>query len=177
MGELGISEQGLVSIPSYQVRLLRVLLVAAVLLLSMGLYLPMITLSKFVIARNSFSVFSGVVELLRDGQFLLFILVAGFSIVLPILKVYVLFRILSLNQVNNHKLNKYLHLMHEYGRWAMLDVMVVAVLITTVKLGAIASIKVHTGLFVFGGAVLLIMLITNRVVGLTQEPDVESEKR
>jgi paraquat-inducible protein A len=57
--------------------------------------------------------------------------------------------------------------MHRYGRWAMLDVMVVAVLIMTVKLGAIASIQVHYGLYVFGAAVLIIMLITGYVVRLT----------
>jgi len=60
-----------------------------------------------------------------------------------------------------------MHLMHEYGRWAMLDVMVVAVLIVTVKLGAVASIEVHYGLYVFGTAVLLLMLITKWVVHLT----------
>ena len=52
---------------------------------------------------------------------------------------------------------------------AMLDVMVMAVLIVTVKLGAIASIKVHFGLFVFGASVLLIMIITNKVVRLTSK--------
>lgn len=58
--------------------------------------------------------------------------------------------------------------MHEYGRWAMLDVMVVAVLIVAVKLGAIVSVEIHYGLFVFGAAVLLIMLVTRRVVHLTE---------
>ena len=57
-----------------------------------------------------------------------------------------------------------LNLMHDYGRWAMLDVMVVAMLIVTVKLGAIASIQIHPGLYVFGAAVLLIMLITQLTV-------------
>jgi paraquat-inducible protein A len=61
--------------------------------------------------------------------------------------------------------------MHEYGRWAMLDVMVVSLLIVTVKLGAIASIEVHSGLFVFGLSVLLIMFITRRVVWLTNDPE------
>jgi paraquat-inducible protein A len=54
--------------------------------------------------------------------------------------------------------------MHEYGRWAMLDVMVVAVLIVTVKLGALASIEIHNGLYIFGLAVVLIMFITQQVV-------------
>ena len=56
--------------------------------------------------------------------------------------------------------------MHEYGRWAMLDVMVVAILIVSVKLGAIASIQVHAGLYIFGIAVLLIMFITQQVVSM-----------
>ena len=59
--------------------------------------------------------------------------------------------------------------MHDYGRWAMLDVMVVAILIVTVKLGAIASIQVHAGLYVFGIAVLLIMFITHQAIALYDE--------
>lgn len=61
--------------------------------------------------------------------------------------------------------------MHDYGRWAMLDVFVVAILIVTVKLGAIASVEVHPGLYVFGAAVLLIMIITDRVTKLITKED------
>ena len=57
--------------------------------------------------------------------------------------------------------------MHDYGRWAMLDVMVVAILIVTVKLGTIASLQIHFGLYIFGAAVLLIMMITGRVIRLS----------
>ncbi len=151
-------------IPEKKAKKLRWLLMLATFLFVLGIFLPMITISKFIIVKNSFSVISGVIELLRNGQILLFIIVAGFSIVLPIMKIKVLFKLLSQKAMDNPKIKRYLHLMHEYGRWAMLDVMVVAVLIVTVKLGAIASIKVHFGLFVFGAAVLLIMLITNKVV-------------
>jgi paraquat-inducible protein A len=114
---------------------------------------------------------SGVIELLRNGQLVLFAVVTGFSIVLPVMKIYVLFRILSLKEKERSEIQRYLHLMHKYGRWAMLDVMVVAVLIVTVKLGAIASITVHLGLFVFGAAVLMIILITSRIVSLTENSD------
>lgn len=153
-----------------QANVLRWILIVATLLFIVGIFLPMITLSKFIVIRNSFSVMSGVWELLRNGQFLLFILVAGFSIVLPMLKIHILFRLLS-RQTLSHKVQRYLHLMHEYGRWSMLDVMVVAVLIVTVKLGAIASIQVHYGLYVFAAAVLLIMLVTNRIVHMTGETE------
>lgn len=154
-------------IPERNVKQLRWGLLLATGFFATGIFLPMITISKFIVVNNSFSVVSGALELFSDGQLLLFLLVVGFSIVLPIMKITVLFKLLSLIEPNDPKTRRYLHLMHDYGRWAMLDVMVVAVLIVTVKLGAIASIEVHFGLFVFGAAVLLIMLITNRIVRLT----------
>ncbi|EGG94777.1 Paraquat-inducible protein A [gamma proteobacterium IMCC1989] len=56
--------------------------------------------------------------------------------------------------------------MHDYGRWAMLDVMVVAVLIVASKLSVLASVEVHVGLYVFGLSVILVMLLTQRAVKL-----------
>ena len=129
----------------------------------------MITVSKFFLINNSFSVLSGILDLLKSGEIILFLLVTGFSVVLPVLKIWMLFKLLSANTGEELKVKKYLYLMHEYGRWAMLDVMVVAVLIVTVKLGVIASVTVHVGLFVFGASVLLIMLITNKVASLTNQ--------
>ena len=81
--------------------------------------------------------------------------------------VMVLFKVIGgLGSVTS-QVKRYLHLMHEYGRWAMLDVMVVAILIVTVKLGALASVEVHVGFYVFAAAVLLIMFITHRVIRLS----------
>ena len=147
---------------------LRLVLILASVLLVLGIFTPMLTLTKFILFQNSFSIYSGVVELLDNQQFILFFIVSGFSIVLPVIKISLLFRILSLKKSTGIKMNRYLLLMHDYGRWAMLDVMVVAVLIVTVKLGAIVSIQVHYGLYVFGAAVMLIMLVTHQVVKLTQ---------
>ncbi len=154
-------------IPEQKAKKLLWLLILAAFLFVLGIMLPMITISKFIIVESSFSVISGVIELSLNGQILLSIVVASFSIVLPIMKIGVLFKLLSQKEMNTPDIKRYLHLMHEYGRWAMLDVMVVAVLIVTVKLGAIASVQVHFGLFVFGTAVVLIMLITKQVVHLT----------
>jgi paraquat-inducible protein A len=116
-----------------------------------------------IVFENSFSVVSGIIELFRNGQYPLFIVVLGFSVILPLIKIAILYLLLSRRGSNNQQIGRYIDLMHEYGRWAMLDVMVVAVLVVTVKLGAVASIKVHAGLYVFGAAVLMIMYITHRV--------------
>ncbi|WP_372883319.1 paraquat-inducible protein A [Psychromonas sp.] len=139
----------------------------AALLFLLGLFLPMITISKFVVIKNSLSVISGLSELISSGQILIFLIVGTFSVVLPILKIGFLFLLLKsdISATKQHK--RLLYLIHEYGRWTMLDVMVVAILIVTVKLGVIATIKVHFGLYLFGIAVLLLMFITSRVSRLT----------
>lgn len=152
-----------------EVVLLSLLLVCASGLFLAGLILPMLTITKLLVFSHSFSVVSGVYQLWQNGHFMLFVIVAGFSILMPVFKIVVLFRLILHRSRYSPGFERLLHLMHEYGRWAMLDVMVVAILIVTVKLGAIASIQVHSGLFVFGLSVLLIMLITRRVVFLTQD--------
>jgi len=145
---------------------LRWLLVFTSLLLIAGFVMPMLTITKFMMVSNSFSIVSGIWQLLKDGQLFLFILVASFSLVLPIAKIGLLFNLLHPDTTHPNRRKKLLQLMHDYGRWAMLDVMVVAILIVTVKLGAIASIEVHSGLYIFGLAVLLIMFITHQVVDM-----------
>ena len=149
-------------------RQLRWLLLISTVLLLAGLVLPMLTITQFLLLRNDFSVIAGVVTLWQAGQYGLFALVGGFSVLLPLAKIGLLFKLLSnATDTRPHPLNlKLLRLMHDYGRWAMLDVMVVAMLIVTVKLGAIASIQIHPGLYVFGTAVLLIMLTTQATVRL-----------
>lgn len=151
------------------VSILSILLVCASGLFVAGLMLPMMTITKLLVFDHSFSVLRGVYELWRNDHVLLFFIVASFSIVMPVLKIAVLFRLVLHRSEYSARFERLLHLMHDYGRWTMLDVMVVAVLIMTVKLGAIASIQIHSGLFVFGLAVLLLMLITRRVVRLTSK--------
>ncbi len=143
-------------------KLLIILLTLASVCFVVGVFLPMLTLTKFYFSENSFSIVSGIIEMAQRGQILLLLIIASFSIVIPIAKIYVLFNLLLVRP--NSKTQRILHLMHEYGRWAMLDVLVVAVLVVTVKLKAIASIEVEPGLYVFASAVLLIMYVTHQVV-------------
>ena len=148
--------------------LLFCLLVLASLLLAAGLVMPMITISRFIYIRNSFSVVSGILELMNNGQAVLGIFIAGFSVVLPVLKIVLLFMALSGASPDSPGGRKILERLHRWGRWAMLDVMVAAVLVVTVKLGAVASVEVHPGLYAFGASALLVMGITDRILRLAE---------
>lgn len=134
-------------------------LLAAVLLLA-GMVTPLLTLSRFWVFHDSLSILGGIGQLWQQKQYPLFILISTFSVLLPLLKLALLIRLLTLKRKAGPQAQRYLRLMHEYGRWAMLDVMVVAMLIVTVKLGVIVSIQVHYGLYLFAAGVLLTMLVT-----------------
>ena len=152
-----------------EARRLRLFLVITTFFLGLGLVSPIITLKKFVLIENTFSVLSGAIELIQEGQIFLFIVITGFSIILPLLKIGVLYKLLSANLSNAAHLDKYLHWMHVYGKWSMLDVFVVAVLVVAVKLGTIASVEMRYGLYAFAAAVILTMYVTARVVSLTED--------
>lgn len=143
------------------------LLISSGLLLA-GLYLPMLTITQFVFISNEFSVISGITALWQADQYVLFIVISCFSVLMPLAKIILLFRLLQSDEQPPPARIKLLRLIHDYGRWAMLDVMVVAMLVVTVKMGAIASIHIHPGLYVFGAAVLLIMLTTHATVRLIE---------
>lgn len=123
-------------------------------------------MTKFLLLENTFSVLSGALGLLQEQQYFLFIVITGFSVILPLLKMGVLYKLLSAKQRGGVHLDRYLHWMHLFGKWSMLDVFVVAILVVSVKLGAIASVEMRFGLYAFTAAVVLTMYITARVVSL-----------
>jgi len=148
---------------------LKVVFILSSVLFLIGIFLPLMTVSKFIIISNTYSLVSGIMELLASGEVILFIVLLVFSIILPLAKIYVLRGLVFNTDISPSRYKKQLKLMHKYGRWAMLDVMVVALLVVAAKLGALASVKVEVGLYVFGASVLLVMYLTQRVYDLAQE--------
>lgn len=149
--------------PQYAAVIIRIGSVLALFLLLAGLTAPLMTLTRFWVLDRSFSMLAGIAELFANGQLLLALLVILFSILLPLAKLWLIFTLAPIQTLESPHQRRLLSWMHEYGRWAMLDVLVVAVLIVAVKLGAIAEVEIHWGLYLFAAAVLLIMVLTQLV--------------
>ncbi len=147
-------------ISSYNLRLLLLLTVAAV-LLAIGLVAPIITFKKFIFIQNTFSILSGTWNLLSEGQYFLFVIIVLFSIILPIFKLGLLTKLLLSSSTISTRNEKILGLIHQFGKWSMLDVFVVAILVVVVKLGAIADVEKHIGLYAYASSAILIMFVTN----------------
>lgn len=145
---------------------IQLLLVVTLLLFIAGVSLPILTITKLLIVSNEVSILTGLLQLFEEQQYFIFIVIFLFSIVLPLLKLYYLYLLSARKAVDNQKYSKYLHLMHRYGRWSMLDVFVIAILIMTVKLGALAYVEIESGMFYFTAAVILLMVITSVMVKL-----------
>lgn len=130
---------------------------------AVGIIAPMLTLKKLMLVSNTFSVLSGTLTLMSEGEYLLFVVIFGFSVVLPSLKIILLFMIWNSNTLRDEPAPRYLAWFAALGKWSMLDVFVVAVLLASVKLGALASVEIHYGLYAFATSVVLIMIATGHI--------------
>lgn len=153
----------------YERAAVNLLLGASAVVFAIGVWAPILTLKKLIFMKNTFSVLTGVGQLARDGQYGLFAIITAFTLVLPCCKIVVLFA--AWNRAprgGSHR--RYLEWLSLLGKWSMLDVFVVAVLIASVKLGALATVEIHYGLYVFAAAVILMMISTQLVYKRTKPP-------
>lgn len=137
---------------------------ASCVLLSIGMVLPMFSFNKFYIFNDVFSLLGGVIFLLQEGEYFLFLILFSFSIALPLYKMILSFLLVSDRIKDSERKIKVVNRLAMIGKWSMADVFVIAILVATVKLGMIATIEVHAGLFVFGAGVITSMLLVNRLL-------------
>lgn len=142
--------------------LVNLLLIVTTVVFAVGVWAPILTLKKLIFMKSTFSVLSGIDQLFTEHQYGLFVLITAFTLLLPVTKMAVLFAAVN-GKLAGASRKRYVHWLALLGKWSMLDVFVVAVLIASVKLGSIASIEIHYGLYVFAASVLLMMVATHLI--------------
>jgi paraquat-inducible protein A len=107
------------------------------------------------------TILSGIVSLWRGGSWPLSLLVFTASILVPSLKFLLLgFLILSTHRRWDWGLQDrtaLYRLIEFVGRWSMLDIFVVSLMVSLVQLRGIASIKAGAGALAFASVVILMM--------------------
>jgi paraquat-inducible protein A len=113
-------------------------------------------------ASSENTVWSGCVRLFQDGDWIIAVIVFLASILIPLLKLLSLFALVgaSIFKMSRWKMQRtwIYRIVDSVGRWAMLDVFVVAVLVSLVKLQKLATIIPGAGLYAFTGVVVLTLL-------------------
>ncbi len=143
------------------------LLWTSLLLLILGLFAPIMTLSKFLFLKNEVSIYTGLIGLFDDGHYGLFFIILIFSVCFPLAKIFTLAMVWYGNFLAEGKRKTLLRWIETLGRWSMLDVFVVALLVVTIKLGILADVEVHAGIYFFAASVLASMaasLLMNRLI-------------
>lgn len=141
--------------------------VPLLIILSLGVFLtalclPLMTVEKTLLWkhwRNNYSVLTGVTGLFDQKDYVLAALLCFFSIVFPFVKFVALAVVWAVRLPGNDR-QKLLQWLGILGKWSMLDVLVVAMLVVLVKIGPLARVEPRTGVYVFALAILLSMLTT-----------------
>lgn len=153
----GLAPQALVRLHRRRIDVPLALLVAAV-ALYFGLSLPVIQVRGLFGATN-YSVWGGVKGLWEDSEHLLAIIVFLFSFVTPIAKLSLIARLWFAPMAGPAR-RRVLDWMEGVGRWSMLDVFAVAILIVVNKIGKTSPVVAQPGVYWFCGAILLSMILT-----------------
>ncbi len=130
----------------------------ALILYPPAMLLPVIEIEQMG-HTNGATIWSGVVDLLGEGSILVGVIVLLCSIVIPLVKIMATFLICSgeLFMHGRHRAMTY-RLLEWMGRWGMLDVLLVALLVSVVKLGSWLRVYPGPGAAAFAGVVVLSLL-------------------
>ena len=145
----------------------RALVMAATLVLAVGLTVPVVTF-RTGLAHDSFSVVGGILDLMREGDVFLAGLVFVFSVVFPVVKLALLQHALH-GPISSERRARLVHALERLGRWSMLDVFVIAILIGAMHLGILSEAYAEPGIYVFAVGILLAMAATRAVLALLRE--------
>jgi paraquat-inducible protein A len=136
------------------------LLIAAMILYIPANMLPMMKTSS-LFGSQSDTILSGVVYFWTSGSWYLALIIFFASIMVPLLKMLSLMLLLVSVQRRSRwqqaQRARLYRLVEFVGRWSMLDVYVVAVIVALVQLKALATIQPGPGAAAFGAVVVLTM--------------------
>lgn len=111
-------------------------------------------------SRNSTTIWSGILSLIDSGSWPIALVVFLASVFIPFLKLIILFFLALVNKNNSHPhfMSYLYHLVEVLGRWSMLDIFLLAVLVAIMKLGPWTVVKPEIGSLLFVLVVLFTML-------------------
>ena len=126
----------------------------AVLLFGTGVFFPFFHVTKFWVFSSGVSVVGGILTLFHEGEYFLFAVLTLFTLVFPCVKLVLLALIWLERGHDLARVRRLLGWVESLGKWSMLDVFVVAILIVAMKSAAVAEIHLGAGLYLFTFSVI-----------------------
>lgn len=137
----------------------------ALMLTSYILYIPANLLPVMTVVMSGKgapdTIMSGVIELIEGGMWPLAAVVFFASITVPVLKLlaltYLLISVQRKSRWRPRERTVLYRITEGVGRWSMIDVFVISILVALVQLGALATIEAGAGALAFCGVVVFTM--------------------
>ena len=140
------------------------LLFAAALLYIPANSFPVMTVISFGASQPT-TILAGVKELAAAGMWPIAALVFVASITIPMLKLvslsYLLISVQLKSQWRPRDRTRLYHMIEGIGRWSMIDVFMISILVALIQMAQIATIEPGVGAICFAAVVILTMLATS----------------
>ncbi len=137
-------------------RWLGLVLLAALVLLAFGLFLPAIELSSLFFLRRELSLFESVFSFFEAGDyFLLFAVTLVFTILFPAFKIATGLVLWHAADVSSAAARALLDGLAAASKWSMLDVFIIALVVLVADGRLLSGADVRVGAIVFSAAVLV----------------------
>ncbi len=144
-----------------------VVIVGAIALLVRGLTLPLFHVTQMVFWKSDYSVLTGIQSLAQQGEYFLALIILVFSVIFPTMKLATLLGLWA-TPLSDARRTRALQWLGFLGRWSMLDVLILALMIVIVKVRAVANVEPRVGMYVFSAAIFLSMIATTLVERLAR---------
>lgn len=129
-------------------------------LLVAGVTLPILTVERFFFFTDTFSIVDAVGTLADEGEWLLAVVIGGFSVVFPVFKIIAAAGLWRMATGGGQVHVRAVRWLHTLGRWSMLDVLVAALVVVSAKASAIADASTEPGLYCFIAASVVLAGVT-----------------
>ncbi len=152
---------------------------AAVLFLIPANLFPMMVVTALGNDEGS-TIMEGVIYFFKHGEAAIGAIIFIASVAVPIFKLAVLFFLLAIVHLKRHDKallgTKLFHAIHFIGKWSMLDIFVVALMVSIVQFQSLASIHTGGAAIAFASAVVFTIIATEKFDPRTMWDEIENTK-
>ena len=139
-------------------RLIPWLLGASAVALVSGLVLPVMEVDRFFLFTQKFSILDSLVQLVDAKEYFLSAVIFVFTVAFPVAKLAYSAFLWSRVSVADPAFDRRLHVMDALGKWSMLDVLLLAIAVASIKMSVVGSAQANPGLYLFSAAIVLAMI-------------------
>lgn len=136
-------------------RWLGIVLLAALVMLGLGLFLPAIEISSLFLFGREFSLVQSVFTFLDDGSYFLFAITFLFSIAFPTFKIIAGLVLWHTADISGYSAKSLLNTLATLSKWSMLDVFIIALVVLVVDGRVLSDADIRVGAIVFSASVLI----------------------